>query len=94
VQAAVRGWKRLNPNVWNGAGPDSNLTVNRKFKVWFRGVVNEALPGELICFTMLLVVAETLTAFKPNSTRCILSDTGLRMWCLSSFVLKNSQTCF
>ena len=28
VQAAVRDWKKLNPSVWNGAGPDGRLTVS------------------------------------------------------------------
>jgi len=28
VQAAVRDWKRLDPDAWNGAGPDSKLTVS------------------------------------------------------------------
>jgi len=29
VQAALRDWKKLDPAIWNGAGPDSKLTVRR-----------------------------------------------------------------
>ena len=35
VQAAQRDWNKLNPVVWNGAGPDSKLTVSRQFQVVF-----------------------------------------------------------